>query len=112
MKERKKERKRRRSAKVCPLIKKREPASIDYFATSLPKLLVFKEDLQAAWPPGGRQGLPPYTTYSDDGSWTVKKLTATFTTDDRNDWFIGLSKVEQEKRGTFVIDHLLVEKVK
>ena len=48
----------------------------------------------------------------EDRSWKVKHQTATFTTDDRSDWFIGISKVDREKRGTIVIDHLLVEIIK
>jgi len=46
-----------------------------------------------------------------DGSWTVKKLSATFTTDDRPDWFIGVSKVARDKKGTVVIDNILVEEI-
>lgn len=56
-------------------------------------------------------GKPTVLATLDDASWAVKKITATFTTDDRSDWFIGLSKVDKEKRGTFTIDNILVEKV-
>ena len=53
----------------------------------------------------------PVETLVPDGSWMVQPLAMTFTTGDDADWYIGLSKVERERRGTLVIDHLLVERV-
>lgn len=43
-----------------------------------------------------------------DGSWKVKKFSATFKTDGQADWFIGITKTAKENKGTIVIDSLLV----
>ncbi len=50
-------------------------------------------------------------TLFSDGSWNVKKLTMTIKTPNSSDTFIGLSKLEQKRRGTIVIDNLLVEEL-
>jgi hypothetical protein len=46
-----------------------------------------------------------------DASWKVKRFTATFTTDAQEGWFIGITKLDQQKHGTIVIDNVLVEKL-
>ena len=46
-----------------------------------------------------------------DASWKVKRFTATFTTDAKDGWFIGVTKLDEKKPGTLVIDNVLVEKV-
>ncbi|MCU0779964.1 MAG: endo-alpha-N-acetylgalactosaminidase family protein [Akkermansiaceae bacterium] len=43
-----------------------------------------------------------------DGSWTTQRFTGTFTTDARPDWFIGITKLKRENKGTVVIDNVLV----
>ena len=43
-----------------------------------------------------------------DGSWTVQKFTGTFTTDAQPDWFIAVTKLDKENKGTIVIDNLLI----
>jgi endo-alpha-N-acetylgalactosaminidase len=47
-----------------------------------------------------------------DGSWTVKHFTATVKTGASPDWFLGISKLEKEKKGILVIDNFLVQKAK
>ena len=44
-----------------------------------------------------------------DGSWTVKRFSATLKTGDNADSFIGISKVAKDKLGTLVIDNLLIQ---
>jgi hypothetical protein len=46
-----------------------------------------------------------------DASWKVKQFSATFTTDTQDGWFIGVTKLDEKKHGTIVIDNVLVEKV-
>lgn len=46
-----------------------------------------------------------------DASWKVKRFSATFTTDTQDGWFIGVTKLDEKKHGTIVIDNVLVEKV-
>lgn len=43
-----------------------------------------------------------------DGSWKVKRFTTTFRTDATPDWFIGITKLAKENKGTVVIDNLLI----
>ena len=51
-------------------------------------------------------------TNMPDGSWKVRKFSTTLTTDGQEGWFIGVSKLSKEKRGTLVIDNVLIEEVK
>lgn len=44
-----------------------------------------------------------------DGSWTVKRFTATIKTGSNPDNFIGVSKIDKDKVGTLVIDNLLIQ---
>ncbi len=44
----------------------------------------------------------------EDGSWQVKKFEATIKTGVNEDGFIGISKIKKEKKGTLVIDNLLI----
>lgn len=78
--------------------------SLDYLCNQAGyfKLVAGSDDPEAS---------PPVESLLPDGSWTVQSREMTFTTDDRGDWFIGISKVEREKRGTLVIDHVLVEEI-
>jgi len=46
-----------------------------------------------------------------DASWKVKHFTTTFTTDAQAGWFIGVTKLDEKKPGTLVIDNVLVEKM-
>jgi hypothetical protein len=46
-----------------------------------------------------------------DGSWKVKRFTTTFTTDAQRGWFVGVTKLEEKKHGTLVIDNLLIEEL-
>lgn len=43
-----------------------------------------------------------------DGSWKVQKFTGTFTTDATPDWFIAITKLAKDNKGTIVIDNLLI----
>ena len=47
-----------------------------------------------------------------DDSWQVKKWQAEFRTDAREGWFVGISKLQKEKVGTLVIDHVLIEEIR
>ncbi|RYD42620.1 MAG: hypothetical protein EOP83_32540, partial [Verrucomicrobiaceae bacterium] len=44
-----------------------------------------------------------------DGSWTVKRFSATIKTSSQPDNFIGISKIDKDKVGTLVIDNLLIQ---
>jgi endo-alpha-N-acetylgalactosaminidase len=46
-----------------------------------------------------------------DGSWKVQHFVATITTDARDNWFIGVAKLDAKKAGTVVIDNFLIEEV-
>jgi hypothetical protein len=43
-----------------------------------------------------------------DGSWKVRKFTGTFKTDATPDWFIAITKLAKDNKGTIVIDNLLI----
>ncbi len=43
-----------------------------------------------------------------DGSWKVKHFSTTFKTDAALDWFVGITKLAKDNKGTVVIDNLLI----
>ncbi|MBN8458782.1 MAG: discoidin domain-containing protein [Verrucomicrobia bacterium] len=43
-----------------------------------------------------------------DGSWKVTRFTGTFKTDANPDWFVAITKLKKETKGTVVIDNLLI----
>ncbi len=69
----------------------------------------------AAWvarPEDGPQGGAVFQKPIPDGLWQVRRFDAEFKTDARGDWFVGISKVEEKKKGTLVIDNILIEEVR
>ena len=63
---------------------------------------------------GGKEqkDLKAFLQIIPDGSWKVQRLSATFKTDARPGWFIGVTKVAgKKKEGTLVIDNVLVEEI-
>lgn len=61
-----------------------------------------------AGPDGVAEVKPAAANVLSDGSWTVRRFTGSFTTDDAPDWFIGITKLERANKGTIVIDNLLI----
>ncbi len=79
--------------------------TLDYLSDSAGQFAV------VAGTDGGKAQEIVSTTPMTDGSWTVKSCTATFTTDGREGWFIGVAKTDAKKQGQLVIDNLLVEEL-
>lgn len=61
-----------------------------------------------AGPDSATEIKPAAANVLKDGSWKVKRFTTTFRTDDTPDWFIGITKLAKENKGTVVIDNLLI----